>query len=70
MCTCVKELRHELIRALIEANDGDDTNERGAESFNELVKTLALKHDLEAFAFKTKAMVHKMLTDLPYVFLL
>ena len=59
---CMKKLRDELTRALIEANDGN-ANEGGAMSFNELVKVLALKQDLKAFAFKTKAMVHTKFTD-------
>ncbi|KHN11952.1 Putative galacturonosyltransferase 15 [Glycine soja] len=53
------KLRDELTRALIEANDGN-ANEGGAMSFNELVKVLALKQDLKAFAFKTKAMLSQM----------
>lgn len=61
----MKKLRDELTRALIEAKviDGN-ANEGGAiMSFNELVKVLALKQDLKAFAFKTKAMVHTKFTD-------
>ncbi|XP_061369852.1 probable galacturonosyltransferase 15 [Gastrolobium bilobum] len=53
------KLKDELTRALIEANDGN-FNERGAESFNELVKVLTSKQDLKAFAFKTKAMLSRM----------
>ena len=56
-CMSLKELRDELTRALIEANDGN-VNE-GAGSFNELVKEMTSKQDLKAFAFKTKAMVYK-----------
>lgn len=54
---CMKKLRDELTRALIEANAGN-VNE-GADSFNELVKDMTSRQDLKAFAFKTKAMVHK-----------
>ncbi|KHN38308.1 Putative galacturonosyltransferase 15 [Glycine soja] len=56
------KLRDELTRALIEAKviDGN-ANEGGAiMSFNELVKVLASKQDLKAFAFKTKAMLLRM----------
>uniref|UniRef100_I1KY26 Hexosyltransferase n=1 Tax=Glycine max TaxID=3847 RepID=I1KY26_SOYBN len=52
------ELRDELTRALIEANDGN-VNE-GAGSFNELVKEMTSKQDLKAFAFKTKAMLSQL----------
>ncbi|KAG4402839.1 hypothetical protein AAZX31_02G270500 [Glycine max] len=58
----MKKLRDELTRALIEAKviDGN-ANEGGAiMSFNELVKVLASKQDLKAFAFKTKAMLLRM----------
>lgn len=55
----MKELRDELTRALIEANNGH-VNE-GVGSFNELVKEMTSKQDLKAFAFKTKAMVYKYL---------
>ncbi|KAK7387035.1 hypothetical protein VNO78_27507 [Psophocarpus tetragonolobus] len=52
------ELRDELTRALIEANDGN-VNE-GAGSFNELVKEMTSNQDLKAFAFKTKAMLSQL----------
>ncbi|RDY01743.1 putative galacturonosyltransferase 15, partial [Mucuna pruriens] len=52
------ELRDELTRALLEANDGN-VNE-GAGSFNELVKEMTSKQDLKAFAFKTKAMLSQL----------
>lgn len=60
VCTYnLKKLRDELTRALLEAKNSD-VDEEGAESFNDLVKemTASKRHDLEAFAFKTKAMVH------------
>ncbi|XP_019435295.1 PREDICTED: probable galacturonosyltransferase 15 isoform X1 [Lupinus angustifolius] len=53
------KLRAELIRALMEANDGN-VNERGADTFNELVNVMASKQDLKAFAFNTKAMFLQM----------
>jgi len=53
----LKELRDELTRALIEANEGN-VNE-GAGSFNELVKEMTSNQDLKAFAFKTKSVVYK-----------
>ncbi|KAK7316712.1 hypothetical protein RJT34_00380 [Clitoria ternatea] len=52
------ELRDELTRALLEANDGNDNE--GAGSFNELVKEMTSKQDLKAFAFKTKAMLSQL----------
>jgi len=55
-CMSLKELRDELTRALVEANDGN-VNE-GAGSFNELVKEMTSNQDLKAFAFKTKSMVY------------
>ena len=55
---CMKKLREELTRALIEANDDNNANEGGTMSFNELIKVLASKQDLKAFAFKTKAAVN------------
>ncbi|QCE01681.1 hypothetical protein DEO72_LG7g2980 [Vigna unguiculata] len=54
------KLREELTRALTEANDGNNANEGGTLSFNELVKVLASKQDLKAFAFKTKATLSQM----------
>ncbi|KAF7833531.1 putative galacturonosyltransferase 15 [Senna tora] len=55
------KLRDELIRALIEAKDGNNVNEEGAESFNQLVNEVTSKgQDLKAFAFKTKAMLSQM----------
>lgn len=54
----LKELRDELTRALVEANDGN-VNE-GAGSFNELVKEMTSNQDLKAFAFKTKSVVYKI----------
>lgn len=59
-CICMKKLRDELTRALMEANDGN-VNE-GAGSFNELVKEMTSKQDLKAFAFKIKGMVYKKFT--------
>ncbi|XP_028760240.1 probable galacturonosyltransferase 15 isoform X2 [Neltuma alba] len=55
------KLRDELIRALLEANDGT-VSEEGAESFNDLVKQLGAskRQDLEAFAFKIKATLSRM----------
>ncbi|XP_065629288.1 probable galacturonosyltransferase 15 isoform X2 [Quercus suber] len=52
-------LREELSRALVEANkEGNNINEEGIGSFNELVKEMTSKRqDVKAFAFKTKAMV-------------
>ncbi|CAJ1971354.1 unnamed protein product [Sphenostylis stenocarpa] len=54
------KLREELTRALIEANDGKNANEGEAMSFNELIKVLASKQDLTAFAFKIKATLSRM----------
>lgn len=65
----MKKLREELTRALIEANDGNNANDGGTQSFNELVKVLASKQDLKAFAFKTKATVHKYPLYFSYSFL-
>ncbi|XP_014518986.1 probable galacturonosyltransferase 15 [Vigna radiata var. radiata] len=52
------ELRDELTRALVEANDGN-VNE-GAGSFNELVKEMTSNQDLKAFAFKTKSVLSQL----------
>lgn len=61
-----KKLREELTRALLEAtvsdNGGGIGTVEGANSepvsFKELVKDMTLnRHDIKAFAFKTKAMV-------------
>ncbi|KAL0002210.1 hypothetical protein SO802_015991 [Lithocarpus litseifolius] len=56
------KLREELSRALVEANkEGNNINEEGIGSFNELVKEMTSKRqDVKAFAFKTKAMLLQM----------
>lgn len=59
-------IREELMRALLEAtNDGDNGKERSStslpSSFNDLVKDMTSNgQDINAFAFKTKAMIIKM----------
>ncbi|KAK4275536.1 hypothetical protein QN277_018601 [Acacia crassicarpa] len=55
------KLRDELTGALLEANDGNESEE-GAESFNELVKLMraSKRQDLKAFAFKIKATLSRM----------
>lgn len=65
-----KKLREELTRALLEASGSDDSGGNGIRtvevegsnyesvSFKDLVKDMTLnRHDIKAFAFKTKAMV-------------
>ncbi|KAF7815753.1 putative galacturonosyltransferase 15 isoform X1 [Senna tora] len=58
------KLRDELTRVLLEAAKNSNVNEEeGAESFNEFVTeitTASRPQDLEAFAFKTKAMLSRM----------
>lgn len=56
------QLREELMRALMEANNDDEVRNGlvgvSPESFNDLVKDMTSKRqDIKAFAFKTKAMV-------------
>lgn len=58
----IMQLREELIRALMEANNDDEMRNGivgvSPESFNDLVKDMTSKRqDIKAFAFKTKAMV-------------
>ncbi|KAI4306032.1 hypothetical protein L6164_029346 [Bauhinia variegata] len=56
------KLRDELTRALLEAKDGDNVNDGGTESFNELVREVITSsgEDFKEFAFKTKAMLSQM----------
>ena len=69
-CT-IKKLREELSRALVEANkEGNNSNEEGIGSLNELVKEMTSKRqDVKAFAFKTKAMMLLIFQLVFYFFL-
>lgn len=63
------QLREQLTKALLEANNGDEVVERklgvSPESFSDLIKdVISSRQDMKAFAFRTKAMVMSSPTSL------